>query len=237
MGRQAHRPHHRRRPAQWERTEIYRKHADLFGIRAIICSIDIQPVTGIIDVISLRRSDLHQQFSEADRRLKEFVAPHLFETCRHNRLLYMHRTHAGGEEVLHAPAITHGDGLLLEADPRFVELLHEEWPGWHGGRLPGPLLASFVEQGLETHVGRRAVIRARRSGELVLLTARGKQGSDALTARECSIAEMYVAGHSHKQVAEQLHLSPATVKAHLRRIYSKLSINNKTQLLRMMSYD
>jgi DNA-binding NarL/FixJ family response regulator len=78
---------------------------------------------------------------------------------------------------------------------------------------------------------------ARRSGELVLLTARGKQGSDALTARECSIAEMYVAGHSHKQVAEQLHLSPATVKAHLRRIYSKLSINNKTQLLRMTSYD
>ncbi|KAA3623274.1 MAG: LuxR family transcriptional regulator [Proteobacteria bacterium] len=223
-------------PREWAQTDIYRNHADRFGIRAILCSIDIQPVTGIINVISLWRSDLGRQFDETERVTKEFVAPHLFEACRYNRLLCMHPRHTGGS-TSEAPAIMQRDGLLLEADDAFVELLRLEWPNWQGAMLPATLVDELINQQLEAHVGRRTVVRAKRAGGLILLRVWCKASSDPLTPRELTIAELYVTGLSHKKVAARLSLSPTTVKSHLRHIYSKLNINNKTELMRILGHD
>jgi two-component system, NarL family, nitrate/nitrite response regulator NarL len=52
---------------------------------------------------------------------------------------------------------------------------------------------------------------------------RGQQGP-ILTSREREVLKLVAAGHSAPEIAERIHLSPATVKSHLQAIYDKLGV-------------
>jgi two-component system nitrate/nitrite response regulator NarL len=52
---------------------------------------------------------------------------------------------------------------------------------------------------------------------------RGQQGP-VLTAREREVLKLVAAGHSAPEIADRIHLSPATVKSHLQAIYDKLGV-------------
>ena len=52
---------------------------------------------------------------------------------------------------------------------------------------------------------------------------------DGLTAREIEILRRVAAGNANKIVADSLHVSEESVKAHVRRILSKLGANSRTQ--------
>ena len=71
-------------------------------------------------------------------------------------------------------------------------------------------------------------IRART--ELRASGATVKRGDGVLTAQERRIAELAAAGHSNKQIGEQLYLSPRTVGAHLYRIFPKLGVTSRAAL-------
>jgi len=57
---------------------------------------------------------------------------------------------------------------------------------------------------------------------------------DALGERELKIAQLVAAGLSDTQIAEQLHVSLSTVRNALSSMYSKLSIERRTQLVRLV---
>jgi DNA-binding NarL/FixJ family response regulator len=70
-----------------------------------------------------------------------------------------------------------------------------------------------------------------RHGALLMVT---------LTAREAEVAELVGAGATNAEIARALYMSLGTVKTHLRQIYSKLGVRNRTQLailLRPPSHD
>jgi LuxR family maltose regulon positive regulatory protein len=50
-----------------------------------------------------------------------------------------------------------------------------------------------------------------------------------LSAREAQIMQRLTQGHSNLAVAQQLFLSPNTIKWHLGQIYVKLGVKNRTQ--------
>jgi len=52
---------------------------------------------------------------------------------------------------------------------------------------------------------------------------------DAITARERDVLSMISQGHSNKHIARTLKISPETVKSHVKRIFSKLSVNTRTE--------
>jgi DNA-binding CsgD family transcriptional regulator len=90
-------------------------------------------------------------------------------------------------------------------------------------------LATFEAYRAEPLVMRaRAELRA--TGE----TARKRDPSsiDQLTPQELQIARFVASGLSNKEVAAQLFLSPRTVDAHLRKVFTKLGITSRTQLAR-----
>ena len=55
-----------------------------------------------------------------------------------------------------------------------------------------------------------------------------------LSQRERAIATRYADGRTYKQIADELFISPATVRNHLARIYRKLEINGKAELVRVV---
>jgi DNA-binding CsgD family transcriptional regulator len=77
----------------------------------------------------------------------------------------------------------------------------------------------------------RARTQLRATGE----TARKRDASslDDLTPQELQVARMVADGLSNKDVAAQLFLSPRTIDAHLRNMFSKLGITSRTQLARL----
>jgi len=79
-------------------------------------------------------------------------------------------------------------------------------------------------------------VRATAKGETVLappVAARlmGKvrdKGDTALSAREIDVLMLVARGASNQDVAENLHVSTATVKSHLLQIYQKLGVSDRT---------
>jgi DNA-binding CsgD family transcriptional regulator len=56
-------------------------------------------------------------------------------------------------------------------------------------------------------------------------------GDHILTGREQEIVRLLLRGHSSASVAEQLSISPGTVKIHRKNIYAKLGICSQAELL------
>jgi DNA-binding CsgD family transcriptional regulator len=80
----------------------------------------------------------------------------------------------------------------------------------------------------------RAQTELRASGE----TARKRDPSTLadLTPQELQVGRLVAEGLSNKEVAAQLFLSPRTVEAHLRSVFSKLDVNSRTRLARLPQF-
>jgi len=58
---------------------------------------------------------------------------------------------------------------------------------------------------------------------------------DRLTARERQIADLIVAGHTSREIAEQLSLSMRTVEHYRTKIARKLEVDSVTALVKVLS--
>lgn len=52
-----------------------------------------------------------------------------------------------------------------------------------------------------------------------------------ITKKETAILDLVVKGFSNKEISEQLNITELTAKTHLRNIYKKFNVNNRTQLV------
>lgn len=91
----------------------------------------------------------------------------------------------------------------------------------------------------DTYVQCEAVADARRVSRAlrrlgverrIIVLPRAKTGWDSLTASELSVVRLTAEGATNRSVAQQLHLSPNTVKTHLRNAFAKLGITSRAQL-------
>jgi DNA-binding NarL/FixJ family response regulator len=94
--------------------------------------------------------------------------------------------------------------------------------GAAGYLLKSGLRRELVEAIRTVHAGRR-YIPAAVAGELALYT-----GGETLSDREIQVLRQVTEGRSNKEIAVRLRLSEETVKAHLKSIFSKLDVADRT---------
>ena len=90
-------------------------------------------------------------------------------------------------------------------------------------------LAIFEQLGARTWVEKaRSELRA--SGETI--RAHDPTARDELTPQELKVALVIADGASNQEAAAALFLSPKTIEAHLGRVYRKLGIRSRSELIR-----
>ena len=52
-----------------------------------------------------------------------------------------------------------------------------------------------------------------------------------VSEREYDVLEQLASGHSNKEIANKLFISPNTVKSHIKHLYAKLEVSRRTQAL------
>jgi DNA-binding CsgD family transcriptional regulator len=140
----------------------------------------------------------------------------------------------GNEREQFTTALAHAATLPLFQQAR-TELLYGEWlrRGREAREARDHLRrAAEVFQQLGTPPwAQRAEAELRATGE----TARRRDPStlDDLTPQELQIAGLVASGMTNRQIAAQLYLSPRTIEYHLRKIFTKLRLASRTELVRM----
>ncbi len=82
------------------------------------------------------------------------------------------------------------------------------------------------------HAGRAD--SAKVGGELAHPRVRAAVAKLGLTQRESQIVEKFAAGKSTQALAEELYISAATVRTHLRKIFTKLDLCSRVELLSLV---
>ena len=183
---------------------------------------------GVLSVMMLVR-ERRVLFTADEKQLLEAAAPHLVEASTVNRTCWL--LNHGGADPESRPL------AQLSADGRFLRTTAAFCPLFWGAHLPD---TAFIEpEGLRLlNKGlpyRRAGSKYTLYGEVAqdggfLLKLRPQSTLDTLSARELQIARLYARGSSYKQLAEELHVAPATVRNHLQNIYAKLRVSDRDSL-------
>lgn len=125
-------------------------------------------------------------------------------------------TYARARRAMWEPSAVLGDEVvqdLVRALVRRVSTLAEPQRAGHGS----PLLDC-------TELGLRC-----------LLIPIGADGHESLSPRENEIARMVARGHTNRAIASMLDISLYTVSAHMRRIFTKLGVSTRAEMIAVLS--
>jgi DNA-binding NarL/FixJ family response regulator len=83
---------------------------------------------------------------------------------------------------------------------------------------------------LSPSISRRLIALVASAGDPGARRQQAQQQFACLTGREREVAFAIAHGHSNAQIAGQLHVSTATIKAHVSRLLTKLDLDNRVQI-------
>jgi DNA-binding CsgD family transcriptional regulator len=136
--------------------------------------------------------------------------------------------------AVHARGLANHDGDLLDVAARLFADMGALAFAADAGAQAAAEHARKGHRGKEVESSTRAYGLARQCGlrtPAVAATARPLP----ITNREIEIADLVTAGLSNRQIADQLYISVRTTEGHLYRIFAKLGINSRDQLMHLLA--
>jgi DNA-binding NarL/FixJ family response regulator len=188
--------------------------------------ITSSPASSGVRVIILTTFDLDEYVFGA---LRAGASGFLLKDTLPEDLITAIRVVAAGEALL-APSVTR---RLISEFARTPALgLPGGAPGLPTAGLPAPGLPA---KGLPAHPGGAAgrALGAWPAGRAAAPAGRteGNRVTGLLTDRECEVLRLVSAGMSNGEIADHLHISPATAKTHVAHLLTKLDARDRVQLV------
>lgn len=115
--------------------------------------------------------------------------------------------------------------LVLTTYDTDADILRATEAGANGYLLKDTSLADLVQAIRATHAGDAWL--APTVAAQVMKSLRGPD-AEKLSTRELQVLKLVAEGYSNKEIASELHVSPATVKTHLIHVFRKLDVNDRT---------
>lgn len=162
---------------------------------------------------------------EDSPRLKQ-LWPHLSRAIEINRRSTL--DNLDGRRNNRSSALLDESGTIMAADPVFVALIREEWPATGGNAIPRKVYAQLAAG--KAYLGRAIQIESVTANNQLVFHAKRNSGLVKLTPAEQQVANRFAVGKSSKQIANELGVSPNTVRSQLSNLYSKLNVHDKAQL-------
>jgi DNA-binding CsgD family transcriptional regulator len=202
----------------------------------------------------LFRGDAAHGFSAPERALIAAVAEPVTHALR--RVLLLGEADAQANADAPALLLVGGDGQL---QVRHASAGAARWLEQIEDGTAGPLPYSLYSLAQRARGSGSAVVRLRtRSGRwltahaesagggevsLILAPSRPHEiasvlsGAYALTPREAEVARLVAAGCSNPEIAQLLFISRHTVEDHLKKLYAKLAVNSRSELVARLFFD
>lgn len=130
-------------------------------------------------------------------------------------------------------ALVDARGAIYAASSRFRDLIAGEFGDREFYALPQPLPLNDIDNEEGFFMG-PLHFRAAREGNLYLLHARRPLPMDALSPREQQVARALGSGRTFKSVARTMGVAVSTVANHASRIYKKLGIFRREELMELV---
>jgi DNA-binding CsgD family transcriptional regulator len=139
-------------------------------------------------------------------------------------------------EALYREAIERLLPARLRLDLARARLLYGEWLRRQSRRVDArnelrTAYEMFTDFGMNAFA-ERARIELQATGER--LRKRSPDALGQLTPQEEQIARLAAEGHTNREIATQLFISPSTVEYHLHKVFRKLGVTSRAQLARRM---
>jgi DNA-binding CsgD family transcriptional regulator len=135
-------------------------------------------------------------------------------------------------EGLYHQSITHLARTRVRLELARTQLLYGEWLRRERRRLDA---REHLRTALEAFTSMGAEAFARRAERELLATGerarkRTVETLGELTPQEAQISRLVALGHTNREIAARLFISPSTVEYHLRKVFRKLDVKSRTQL-------
>lgn len=212
-------------------SELYHNCFKPYDIERILSSINLDERSGIFTLLTLYRYDRKHLFTAAEQKLQSRLLYHLMSCFAYRQLseISEQTLTKDNQGKAHTSALCDVKGIYHCVTQQFFDVLDEHLPKMSHQTFP---ISSFKNNCHFTQNNLHFSIKT--VGELFKISIRVINQLDALTQREKEVVEGVSHGKTFKQIAKELTLSPSTVANHLYRIYLKLGINTRSELIALV---
>jgi DNA-binding CsgD family transcriptional regulator len=212
-------------------SDIYHKCFKPYDIERILSSINLDERSGIFTLLTLYRYDREHLFTAQEQALQSRLLYHLMSCLAYRQLSELSdlTDSENNQEIKHISALCDAKGMYHCVSQQFFDVLDEHMSKTSHQKFPIDSFnntSNFIQDNL--HFSLKKV------GELFKISMRVINQLDTLTTREKEVVAGVCHGKTFKQIAKELTLSPSTVSNHLYRIYIKLGINTRSELIALV---
>jgi DNA-binding CsgD family transcriptional regulator len=206
-----------------EDVDAFARRHDLYHLMCITFEL---PESGLMFFVCLYRGIHAAAFNDSEASLFSAFCDHLLQLWRF-QMQDMIRFDTGNGATDFG--VARMDGSLLYVGAGLCAAIQRELPGWNGSMLPFEVIAQLQKAPCVMRLGRCALTLSP-NAEHVILSIEAQSRGAVLAPRERTAAMLFAAGHSYKEIAKILALSPATVRTYLRNCYLQLGVKSKVEL-------
>ena len=186
-----------------------------------------EEASGQLFFVVLYRAAGDQPFSDAEAAMFRELVRHVAQLWRFALQDALCQAEANS---LGRMALARRDGQIVYAGSQISEQLSAHWPAWDGLQLPAEVVSQLQKAPFTQRMGLTRLVVTPLVDHLQLAIESADVPTGLLTPRERRVAHLFAQGMSYKVIAQQLSLSPATVRTYLRQAYLRLGVKTKMEL-------